>query len=155
MSYCNANNWRPWKSKKRTLSVRIHNNRIGSVADPGCLSWSWILSLSDPGSHNIIKTGGESNFLATNLTKFKRFRTGRYGCRKTIWNRYRKQKFERVDKELLYFLPKKLSLSSQNMSWGSGIRKEPILGPGSRGQKSTGSGSASCNTVDRHKTNYM
>jgi hypothetical protein len=43
-----------------------------------------------------------------------------------------------------FFLPKKLSLSTQKYGFGirdprSGIRKKPIPDPGSRGQKGTGS----------------
>ncbi len=55
-----------------------------------------------------------------------------------------RKKFGPNFKELLKFLPKKLSLSSQKYGFGirdprSGIRKKPIPDPGSRGQKGTGS----------------
>jgi hypothetical protein len=33
-----------------------------------------------------------------------------------------REKFESTDKELQYFLPKKLSLSSPKYGWGSGIQ---------------------------------
>ncbi len=62
-----------------------------------------------------------------------------------------KKKFEPNFEELWNFLPKKLSLSSQNMSLGSGIRNKPIPDPGSRGQKGPNPGSGSA-TLDRIKT---
>jgi hypothetical protein len=69
---------------------------------------------------------------------------------------------KKIKKELLKFLPKNCSLSSQKYEFRirvrdsrSGIRKKPIPDPVSRGQKGPGSGSATllpvANCVDRQK----
>jgi hypothetical protein len=55
-----------------------------------------------------------------------------------------RKKFGPIFKELLNFLPNKISICSQIYGFGirdprSGIRKKPISDPGSRGQKGTGS----------------
>ncbi len=55
-----------------------------------------------------------------------------------FWNAEEK-KFGPIFKELENCLPKKLSLSSQKYGFGIRIREKPILDPGSRGQKDTGS----------------
>jgi hypothetical protein len=62
-----------------------------------------------------------------------------------------KKKFGPIFKELYNFLFKTLPLSSQKYGFGirdprPGIRKKPILDPGSRGQKGTGSRIRTCNT---------
>jgi hypothetical protein len=63
---------------------------------------------------------GENFYGATNFTKPLKIIL--------FLSRYRK-KFDPIGKELLYFLPKKLSLRSQkNMGWGSGIRKKTYSG---------------------------
>jgi hypothetical protein len=96
--------------------------------------------ISDPGSNNSNKRDGRKKFVVipcfvtTNLTKFYIF----------LFLICRRKKFGPIFQELLKFLLKKLSLSSKKRVWdpGSEIRKKPILDPGSRGQKGTGSGSA-------------
>ncbi len=104
-----------------------------SVADPGCLSW--ILIFTHSGSRiqkQQQKRGGEKKFVillfvATNFTKLKIILFLK--CwRKTIGS---------IFKELLKFLPKKLSLSSQK--YGFETKRHRIRDPVSRGQKDTGS----------------
>jgi hypothetical protein len=85
-------------------------------------------------------------FVATNFTKLNII----------LFLKCRRKKFGPNFKELLKFLPKKLSLSSQKYGFGirdsrSGIRKKPILDPGSRDQKGTGSRIRIRNTGN-HKT---
>jgi hypothetical protein len=63
-----------------------------------------------------------------------------------------KKKCWPIFKELKNFLPIKLSLISQKMGLGSGIRKKPIPDPGSRGQKGTGSRIQIRNTEKPHTT---
>ncbi len=71
-----------------------------------------------------------------------------------------KKKFGPIFIEIL---PKKLSISSQNLIWvwdpgsdppESGIRKKPIPDPGSRGQKSTGSGIPIRNTEPQYRIRH-
>jgi hypothetical protein len=63
------------------------------------------------------------------------------------------KKCEPIDKGLHYFLPKKLSLSSQNYGLGIQIRKKPITDPG--GQKSARSRIGYATLTNRIKTSTL
>jgi hypothetical protein len=58
-------------------------------------------------------------------------------------------------KELLKFLNKKFSLSTQKYGFGIRDPEKPIPDPGSRGQKGTGSGSATLLLRDVHKNSLI
>jgi hypothetical protein len=108
------------------------------IPDPG--SGSRIQIFTHPWSKNSNKREGWKKivvipfYVDTNFTKLKIILVLK--CRRKI--------FWPIFKELENFLPKQLSICSQNYGFGirdprSGIRKKPILDPGSRGQKGTGS----------------
>jgi hypothetical protein len=114
------------------------------IPDPG----SWILPIPDPGSQipdpkTATKDRGGKKFfvkpffVATNFTKLNII------LFLICW----RKKFGPIFHELLKFLPKKLSPSPQKYGLGirdpgSGKNLFRIPDPGSRGQKGTGSGSA-------------
>ncbi len=126
-----------WSPNKLRRSTSIFNRCCVSgmfIPDPG----SWFLPIPDPGSKNSNKREGWKKFffsylfyLASSVTKLKII---------LVLKCWRK-KFGPIFKELLNFLPKKLSLSSRKYGLGiqdprSGIRKKPIPDPGSRIQGS-------------------
>ncbi len=93
---------------------------------------SGYFSIPDLRSNNCNKRGGRKNLLSCLLCNHKFHKVVNY----FILNMYRK-KFEPIDKELWYLLPKKLSLSSQK--YGFGILVPEKTYPGSRSPKGTGS----------------
>jgi hypothetical protein len=57
-----------------------------------------------------------------------------------------KKKIWAIFKRIIELFTQKISQCSQNKGFGSGIRKKSIPDPGSRGQRGTGSGSATLDT---------
>ncbi len=138
------------------ISVRLCHKFLwiyrvcNSVADPGCLSQDVYPGsrISDPGSKNSNKREGWKKFV---VIPFSVPQISQNCKLFYFWNA--EKKFGPIFKELYNFLFKTLplTLSSQKYGFGirdprPGIRKKPILDPGSRGQKGTGSQIRTCNT---------
>ncbi len=109
---------------------------------------SWFLPNPDPESKNSNKREGWKQICChTFICSHKFHKIVNYFIFEML-----KKKFGPIFKELLNFLPKILSLSSQKYGFGirnlrSRVRKKPIPDPGSRGQKGTGSRIPDHNTV--------
>jgi hypothetical protein len=127
-----------------------------SVADPGCLARSPDPDFCPsriPDPKMATKERGEKKcctfFVATKITKLKII---------LILN-WRRKIFGPFFKELQNFLPKKLSLSSQNLIWirvpRSGIRKKPIPDPGPGVKKALDPGSGSATLEKKIRTAHL
>ncbi len=139
-----------WGGSTQCLGRYVNPFLACSVADPGCLSRIMIFihpgsCISDPGSKNSNKREGWKKlvvitfYVATNFTKLQIILVLKCG----------RKKFGPIFKELQNFLPKKLSISSQNMGlgseiWdpGSGKNLFRIPDPGVKKARDPGSGSA-------------
>ncbi len=114
------------------------------IPEPG----SWFLPIPDPGSKNSNKREGwKKNCCHTFFCSYK-FRKIEYYF---IFLKCQTKKFGPIFKELLKFLPKKLSLSSQEYGFGirdpgSGKNLFRIPDPGVKKAPDPGSGSATLHT---------
>jgi hypothetical protein len=110
------------------------------IPDPGCLSRILIFVHSGSRIQKQQKKRGEKISCPSFSCSNKNHKIENYNNFELV-----KKKCGLINKELQNFLPKKLSLSSQECSFGVrderfGITKKPIPDLGSRGQKGTGSG---------------
>ncbi len=123
-----VSSWVQFSPRRMASTERCTDMRESSVADPDCLSRIHIFPILYLGSNNKTEEGKivglpvpfyvAINFTATNCRLFY-FWTGTYI-----------KKFEPIDKEFKNFYQKNC-YQALKMSWGSGIRKKPILVPGS------------------------
>ena len=108
------------------------------IPDPG----SWFLPIPDPGSKNSNKRQGWKNFFCQTIFCSQKFHKTEFYF---IFDMLKKN-VAQFSKNYWSFYPKNCHQALKNIGLGSGIRdprsgirKKPIPGPGSRGQKGTGS----------------